>query len=81
MRSAAAYVAIGVLCTDQENLDAKAALRTPWSYTPSLHIKKYTCKLTCSAAAYIAIGVPCTDNEKVMVFVENMYASAHFTEI
>ena len=66
---------------NQENMDAKAALRTPWSDTPNRHITKYTQELTRSAAACVAIGILCTDDKKVMIFVENMYASAHFTEI
>ena len=65
---------------NQENLDAKAALYTPWSDTPNRHITKYALKTTCSALACAAIGVPCTVKEKVMIFVENMYTSAHFTE-
>ena len=66
---------------NQENLDDKAALCTPWSDTPNLHITKYTRKLTRSAAACVAIGVPCTDDKKLIILVENMYASTHFIEI
>ena len=56
------------------------ALHTPWLDTPNHHITKYTRELTYSAEIYIAIRVLCTDDRKVMIFVENMYASAHFTE-
>ena len=62
-------------------MDNKAAICTPWSDTPNLHITKYTRKLTRSAAACVAIGVPCTDDKKLIILVENMYARAHFTEI
>jgi hypothetical protein len=65
---------------NQEKIDAKAALRKPWADTPDRHITKYTRELTRSANAAIAIDVPCPDDEKVVIFVENMYASSHFTE-
>ena len=48
---------------------------------PNRHIRKYTRELTYSANAAIAIGVPCLYNEKFIIFVENMYARSHFTEI
>ena len=66
---------------NQEKLDAKAALRTPWPDAPNRHITKYTCKLARSSAAFVAIRIPCTDDEKVIIFMENMYASGHFTVI
>ena len=66
---------------NQENLDSKAALCTPWSDTLNGHITKYTRILRRRAAAYVAIGVLCTDDKKVIILVENMYASAHFTKI
>ena len=65
----------------QDKINAKAALRMPLADTFNRHITKYTQELTCSANAAITIGVPCPDNEKVMIFVENIYASSHFTEI
>ena len=46
---------------------------------PDRHITKYTQELTRSANAATAIGVPCLDDKKVIIFVENMYASYHFT--
>ena len=36
---------------NQENLDVKATLSTPWSDTPNHHITKYTHKFTHSTAA------------------------------
>ena len=48
---------------------------------PHYHITQYTRELTRSANAAIAIGVPCPDDEKVLIFVENMCVSSHYTEI
>ena len=48
---------------------------------PDRHITKYTQELTRSANADIAIGVSYPDDENIMIFVEKMYVSSHFTEI
>ena len=62
-------------------MDAKVTLRKPRADTPKRYITKYTRELNRSADSSIVIGLPFYDSKKFIIFIDNMYASSHFTEI